>query len=95
LSEQETALRGRGTPESMARGLLVLETPWDNELASALSVGPFLRGGVPWWGWDAEPSIGASAYGNHTTTAAFLRKAHAAFVAGYARDAASEESIAY
>src|SRR6266566_529251 len=28
----------------MARGLLVLETPWDNELTSALSVGPFLQG---------------------------------------------------
>lgn len=28
----------------MARGLLVLETPWDNELKSALSVGPFLQG---------------------------------------------------
>ncbi len=28
----------------MARGLLVLETPWDDELTSALSVGPFLEG---------------------------------------------------
>jgi hypothetical protein len=28
----------------MARGLLVLETPWDDDLSSAISVGPFLQG---------------------------------------------------
>lgn len=28
----------------MGRGLLVLETPWEYELDSAISVGPFLQG---------------------------------------------------